>query len=306
MLKQPHPELGSQHPQHRPVQKFLIRLTLFKQFQEAFSKARRIRQLHVHAREQRRKARLLQRLTHTLVIVSVSHCSVIADTQALKAHVAAQKIREQMAGQGNHLTVDDAVAGHNSFQLRPTDGRLEGFPVNFLQKTFRRVAVSPVNTTGGIVESQEMLRHRLGAPAGIFALLNTSGVGHSQSGSQGRILPVGFSLTPHAGVPGNIQHRSENMGDSAGRLLAADNSADLLLQLWIPACPPADARGKTDGILDEGSAETFHMENGGDMMGTVLHHQLLHIRLPVHYLIQRLHPPHLQRTDLPDTAGRAF
>ena len=100
--------------------------------------------------------------------------------------------------------------------------------------------VCPVNGALGIMECQKMLRAGVRpAPCGLS--LHPFRIGAAHGRRQGGILPIGLALPAHPGIPGDVQHRGQSLGNAHGPLLSAYDTANPLLQLRVPGGSPADA-----------------------------------------------------------------
>ena len=98
MLKEPHAELGLQHPQHRPVENRDIRLAALEHSFEFLVPAGRGGQLHVHPGLQAAVPGLGKALADVLHTVGIADSAVIADAQAVIAHFFPQQTGQQFLG----------------------------------------------------------------------------------------------------------------------------------------------------------------------------------------------------------------
>ena len=302
MLKQAHAKLGLQHPQHRPVENGDIRLAALEHSFEFLVPSGRGGQLHVHPGLHTAVTRLGKALADVMHAVGIADTAVIADAQAVKAHLLPQQTSQQFLGGRNRFAVQGVVAGHDPFETR-VDRRLEGLGVDLPQEPWRRVAVGAVDAALGVVEGQEMLGHTLRPSACCLGVLDAAGIGCAEGCGQGRVLAIALALPPHTRVAGHVQHGSKDVRDAAGGLLTADGLGDLLFQLRIPARAAGDPGGKAGAVLQKRAAEALHVEDGRDLVRRVPHDELLHPTLPRGTVLQGLNPPHLQGADLADTEG---
>ena len=304
MLEQPCAELGCEHPQHRLVQDSHVRLARGEKLFQSVAVGVLAGQLHVHARGHAPQCGLLHGLLHVLVLVGVGYAAVIADCDACKAHLLPQQPGEQLPGGVDRLPIDEAVTGHHAPQPTLGNGRLEGFPVDFLQLPGGGQAVGAMDAALGVVKGQKMLGSPLGLPPGCLFRLQTLEIGGAHSRHQGGVFPVGLSVAAHAGLPGHIQHRGQGLGDAAGSLLPADHPAQLFFQGCIPAGAPGNPRRQAYRALDKGPAKSLHVEGGWNMVGAVLHDDFLDAPLPGAARLLGVELPHLQGAHLADAVFR--
>ena len=103
----------------------------------------------------------------------------------------------------------------------------------------------------GSMEAEKMLGNRLRLPAILPFCLYPPGKSSPHGCGQGGILPIGFPLPSHSGIPGYIQYRSEYMRNPHCFLLPADNPSQLFFQLHIPGSRPVNPCRKAERTLDK-------------------------------------------------------
>lgn len=233
MLEKPHAELGAENPVYGPVQNCPVSQPLLKSSAQLLVESIGIGKLYVHPRLHARQTRILGALVHPLYPVNVGNGAVVSHHHTVKAHLLPEQICQKALGGGGRPSVDGAVAGHYAPKIIFRNGRLEGLSVYLLKLSFPHFHIGAVNGPLGIVKTKEMLCAGIRLPSR-RPPLHPFYKGAAHGRRQSRILAVGFALSAHPGVPGNIQHRRQRLGDPHRPLLPPHNPADLLFQLWVP------------------------------------------------------------------------
>ena len=188
-------------------------------------------------------------------------------------------------------------------QIRQGNGRLKRLSVNLIDQVHTGIDICTVYAALRIVKPEKMFRAAVRMPSVRFRSLSPSGISCTQRSGKGRILSVGFRLPAHSGIPGDVQHRRENLCDAERQLLSGHDRADLLLQLRIKRRAAVHAGRKTGAVLNERAAQSLHMEDGRDMMFAALHDHRLQPLLPRGRLLRSLAHPEPQCADLTHAVG---
>ena len=233
----------------------------------------------------------------------IAHGAVIGHGHAVKAHLLAQNLGQQMLGGRHRLAADAAIAGHHTPQVFLRDGRLEGQAVDLPQQPFGNTADRAMNAALRLMKPHIMLGNRFSPALAITLLLDTAGIGAAHGCCQRGILAVGFAFPAHARFPVDVQHGGQNLGDAQCALLSADDLADLFFQRGVKGSAAANPCREAGGVLHQRSAQTLHVEHGGNPETAVVHHCFLDFPLDARCFLQGQRLPEFQRADLSDTVS---
>ena len=258
VLEEAEPPFGLQHAPAGPVDPG----------HQAVRKADEQLRAHIHIRAGFEGALRILRCRPDAVTLHLADAGVVAHHKAFEVPLAAQHLVEQPAVGGRGHAVHDVERRHHAagaFFHGGFVGR-EILVVHPQSAHIHRVVVA--SALGGAVECEVFHTGQ----DGVRALLIAAHHGACHEGAQIGVFTGAFGLSAPAGIQGDVHHRREGPGHTAGRSFRRSDARRLLNGFQVPRGGHAERDGE-DGLV---AVDDVHAHQQGDAQTRLLHRHALH------------------------------